>query len=683
LRAGGDSLSRQWFFMTQATDLARIDQILDKLEHEAADEPDIRKFTLRLLQQLRLVTGATSAAFVAAIEPTVRSTRLENTADTSWITLGLVGEAIDDESVEPLMSLADVSDDQTRSLPRLAWRVGGRAYFARGLFGDMGLLGAVVFAVSEPCPSAAEDGLLALLHGFAEILGDRLRSHERRSWAELQSLFDRFLTELYAAPDHAELVGCLAHDLPSLVKCQRVAVVRQTKTGRWRVEAVTGASQIDHRTETIVALERFAPKVAASRQPLLCRAPDSLRLTPSHKEDIPSHQEGGGADAPDTILLPLADRSFTPGRAWASSQILVLQWSEAEGVNASIPSIRRVMPHLATAWSHTDRKSRSTAGSFISNLLGNSSRAAALARWTVLTVVVGSLIWATIDIEVDFDIEAKGKLEPVDQRFIFATHDGHVEELAVEDGSQVVPGQLLVQLRSSDLELRQREIEGEIATARKRREGLSIAINQLNPGQRDTLITSRQLAAEVESLDERLRGLASLQELVRQQQDSLALRCPIEGTVVTWDARRNLESRPVKRGDSLLKVAQISGPWRLRLWVPDREISHLKEFGSASDGDQKSDVRSVPEVTFRMISRPGENYRGSLVSIGNTVQVFDDLGPVIPVDFSFDRQQVPGLQVNATAAGRIHCGRRVWWYVWTRSLVETVQRRFWFLGGIS
>jgi hypothetical protein len=674
--------------MTQALDLARIDQILDKLEHEAEDELDIRKFTFRLLEQLTLVTGADSAAFLTAIDSGPQPTARISPAGKSWVTLSLVGEPLGDQFAQGLESLSDFTSKPVANgrppRPQQVWRIDGRAYFATGLFGDLGLLGAIAFAVAEPCPSVAEDGLLALLQGFAEVFGERLRGHERRSWAELQSVFDRFLTELYATPGHAELAGCLVHDLPSLVKCQRVAVVRQTKMGRWRVEAVTGAPQINHRTETIVALERLVRTAARSGKPLLCRAPDSLRIANSSGNEEALQNNGPAeAEVPDTLLLPLADRGFAPGQESESSQILVLQWAAADQLNASIATIRRVMPHLSVAWSHADRTAWWTPGSVISNLLGNRSRLAVLARWAALSAVVGSLIWATIDIEVDFDIEAKGKLEPVDQRFIFATHDGHVEELAVEDGSHVVPGQLLVQLRSSDLELRQREIEGEIATARKRRDGLNIAINQLNAGQRDTLITSRQLAAEIESLDEKLRGLANLQELVRQQQDSLALRCPIEGTVVTWDARRNLESRPVKRGDSLLKVAQISGPWRLRLWVPDREIAHLKEFGSTPNDNLNSDVRPGPAVTFRMISRPGESYQGSLVSIGNTVQVFDDLGPVIPVDFSFDREQVPGLQVNATAVGRIHCGRRLWWYVWSRSLIETVQRRFWFIGGIS
>lgn len=674
--------------MTQALDLARIDQILDNLDHEAEDEPDIRKFTFRLLEQLKLVTGANSAAFVTAIDSEVQSTTgLTSQERSSWVTLALAGEPLDDQFAKRLEPLCGITGKPANGLPpRLhrTWREDGRAYFATALCGDMGLLGAIVFTISEPCPSAAEDGLIALLQGFAEVFGDRLRGHERRSWAELQSVFDRFLTELYAAPGHTELAGCLAHDLPSLVKCQRVAVVRQTKMGRWRVEAVTGAAQIKHRTETIVAFERLVRKASRSGKPLLCRAPDSLRIATFNGSEEATLNNGlAETEIPDTLLLPLADRGSVPGQGSGSSLVLVLQWAAADQLNANIVTIRRVMPHLSAAWSHANRRAWWTPGSVISNLLGKRSRLAVFARWAALSVVVGSLIWATSDIEVDFDIEAKGKLEPVDQRFIFATHDGYVEDLAVEDGSQVVPGQLLVQLRSSDLELRQREIEGEIATARKRRDGLSIAINQLNPGQRDTLITSRQLAAEVESLDEKLRGLAGLQELIRKQQDSLALRCPIEGSVVTWDARRNLESRPVKRGDSLLKVAQISGPWRLRLWVPDREIAHLKEFGSTPNDNQNSDVRTGPAVTFRMISRPGESYQGTLVSIGNTVQVFDDLGPAIPVDFLFDREQVPGLQVNATAVGRIHCGRRLWWYVWSRSLIETIQRRFWFIGGIS
>ena len=56
---------------------------------------------------------------------------------------------------------------------------------------------------------------------------------------------------------------------------------------------------------------------------------------------------------------------------------------------------------------------------------------------------------------------------------------------------------------------------------------------------------------------------------MRQQLAELEVHSPLAGVVITWDAERQLAGRPVKRGDSLLTVADLSGPWELLLDVPD------------------------------------------------------------------------------------------------------------------
>jgi multidrug efflux pump subunit AcrA (membrane-fusion protein) len=670
-------------------DLAGVDQILSKLEEDADVEKDIHKFTLRLLERLKIITSANSVAFVAPVSVGLSTESLKGLPNP-WLVLAIIGQSLDDQAIKYLESLDINSEIPNASLDapqERSWRSGDRTYLSNPLLGDVGCLGMVLLTISGPCPFEVQQVMAALLKGFTEILGDRLQIHDRRSWAELKLLFDRFLIELYAVTGYSELVGCLAHDLPGIVNCPRVAVLERNSRGRWRLAAISGTPSIVHRTESVVALERFVASVGKTKKPLLCRAPQEMRFTTGADvvESGVATCESDDIES-DLLVVPIPQRPPASNqdtkRLVSPENVLLFQWSKPSELQESIPRIRLLMPHLVTAFGQQRRRVWWGAGNLMSRRGGLSSNWTPLLRWASLPTLIGVLIWLTIDLEVNFDIEAKGQIEPIDQRFIFATCDGQIEDMAVQDGSHVVPGQLLLRLRSPDLEFRQTELEGEIATARKRRDGLNVAINQLDPAQRETLITSRQLAAELEGLDERLRGLAGLQELIRQQRLSLALRAPIEGTVVTWDARRNLESRPIKRGDSLLKVASISGPWRLRLWVPDKDIAHVREKNATPENQDVSYARNGLEVTFRMFSRPAETYRGTLASIGNSVQMVDGLGPVVPVDVRFDRDSVSDLQVNATALGRIHCGRRTWWRVWTRSLVEMLRLKFWFFGSI-
>jgi len=687
--------------MTHPSDLAKIDQILDAFEREAESCPQSAAFVQRVLDSLASISGAKSASLYAMVcmpsgasassLASSTSPSAPQPAESLWLRLSHVGGDLPQDIPDWLrgITLTDrgsLPNNHSLDHPRLCRRSGGYAYYAVGVSGDLGLSGAMVLAFAEPCPSAADDGIYALIDGFADVLAHQQRALQRSTAAELESTLDRFLAELYRSGTGAEFAACLAHDLPAVLRCQRVTVLRRALVGNWRVQAVTGAAQVAHRTELVVAIEDLVTEKLDLQRPIACRAPAVLAINSSGV----APPEGSSArnitedQAADTLILPLALGTPSQRSHERVPVVVVLQWPMHESLVSNVSRVRRVVHHLITAGQRVQRQVPTISWRRPWALPYHLSSSRAWMGFVATLIGVG-LIWASANFKVDFYIESMGQLEPVEQRLIFATHDSQVDEMMVDDGQNVVAGQVLIQLKSADLELRARELDGEIATALKRRDGLTIAMNQLNPNQADSLVTSRQLAAEIESLNVKLSGLRQLRDLLERQSESLQLHSPIRGTVITWDAKRNLESRPVRRGDALLKIAEVTGPWRLRLWVPDREMKHVREafLQQPSLGEAGQDKISSPreaDVQFRLISRPGENFYGTLMAIGNTVQMLSDTGPVVAVDFSINHQEVEGLQVNATTSGRIHCGQRPWWYVWSRTLIESLQRRFWISG---
>ena len=55
------------------------------------------------------------------------------------------------------------------------------------------------------------------------------------------------------------------------------------------------------------------------------------------------------------------------------------------------------------------------------------------------------------------------------------------------------------------------------------------------------------------------------------------MRSPLTGAVVTWNVRQLLEARPVQKGQALMQVADLTGPWVLEIEVPDDRIGHVLE----------------------------------------------------------------------------------------------------------
>jgi hypothetical protein len=143
--------------------------------------------------------------------------------------------------------------------------------------------------------------------------------------------------------------------------------------------------------------------------------------------------------------------------------------------------------------------------------------------------------------------------------------------------------------------------------------------------------------------------------------------------VLTWSTEELLVRRPVRRGQKLMTVANVDGPWILELQVPDSEIAHVQAGRTAASSGQR--------VTFMLRTQPGEEYQGTVRQLATTVSEDPDPSegaPSVLVTVDIDRQAVPNLRPGASVSARIDCGRRSIGYVWLRQLWEAIQRRVLF-----
>ena len=297
------------------------------------------------------------------------------------------------------------------------------------------------------------------------------------------------------------------------------------------------------------------------------------------------------------------------------------------------------------------------------------------------TLVALAAVLAVIAVLVlapaDFTIQGRGELQPVRRRDVFAPSDGVVREVLARTGDHVSAfdpqrpdNQVLAILRNPDLDFELRRVSGEIQTAEKRLAAVKASrlANQLTGP--DARRQYEQLTAEQEELSATLESLRAVYKILGQQQAELTIGSPIDGEVLTWDVEQLLDARPVRRGQVLMTIADLDGPWELQLRVPDDQVGHVLDARRRMNDDLK--------VDFFLSTQPGSVYQGIIDKTALAAEPDEKDGAFVLVRVRFDRGQLPRLRPGATVVARIHCGRRSIGYVWLHDLWDAIQTRVLF-----
>ena len=357
------------------------------------------------------------------------------------------------------------------------------------------------------------------------------------------------------------------------------------------------------------------------------------------------------------------------GRANTSS-ILILEWADRETMLESLPAIMNFMPTLWSSW-HQQRRwlevprmarawSRWTPNFLRSYLV---VRLMQMLAFVALVVLVG---WS-LSQPFPMVIEADAVLEPKARRAIFSNVDGFVEALLVEDGQSVKRGQLLAKLRSPSLNLQIEEAIGQIKSISEKRNGLRVAVNQVSSATPESLVAQTRISADILLLEAQEKQTKEKLNFLTKEQGKLDIISPIDGVVVSRDLRTELETRPLRRGDSLFSVADLEGEWQLNIHVADSDSGYLIKHYSGERRDAK----------FGFDSLPGEQFSTEVQQISSTVENPTGTSPFLLVVSRIEKDVAQRAYMGANARVRFTCGEQPLWFVWCRPLVEALQKRAW------
>jgi hypothetical protein len=326
------------------------------------------------------------------------------------------------------------------------------------------------------------------------------------------------------------------------------------------------------------------------------------------------------------------------------------------------------------------------------------------ARFFTIAGIVGvaALIAALILIPTALRMEAKGQLLPVEISQVFAPREGIVQEIRVKPGEQVKTGAPAVYLYNDELKKELNKIIDDQHLAQAKEEGAKSAMRNAERGNKTDEIeinTAMKLARlQQDNCRQSLtalyqtynadttpvrRGffLARVEDKDERKRPSGAVRW----TVLNDDKRDQLLGRTVRPNEPLARVANLEGPWRAELKIPQRNIGQvLKAFTNPNMHRVDKEGKPYLDVDVLLASEGDRSYMGRLYRegiAGEAVPSKDEHSenePVVTADVKLNLPDFPaesrvpenqfttGLEVRA----KIRCGDHSLGYAWFHGVWE-------------
>jgi hypothetical protein len=546
---------------------------------------------------------------------------------------------------------------------------------------DQGAQGIVEIFQRTGARITTQRGYLRFLLQVCEFAGDFLKSRRLRHLSEKQTLWEQletFTRTAHEKLDVRETAYTIVNEGRRLIGCDRVSVAIR-RGGKCPVEAISGQDTFDKRSNVTVLLSKLAAAVAKTGEDVWYSG-DTSDLAPQVEEALDAYVDESHTKA--MAILPLTEPRDEEAKFVSEEEreppvvigaLIVEQMVDSRTPDGFLQRVDVVRTHSSTALTN----SLEYEGLFLMPVwraLGKSTRyfrGRALPKTIAIIAALVAALCFLCFYPAQFKLEGDGRLKPQDRQSAWAEINGEVIDVKVKHDDPVTKDQLLVVLRSRELEKAIAEKQGDLKTAAE----------NLRTQQRITTRPENLPAAEVARAKADLPGLrAKVDSLERslglllEQQKMLEVRSPIAGRVVTWNIEQLLKGRPVGRGEELVEIADPTSDWELEVLMPEYRMGHIAK--AAAESPDK-----LP-VTFYLALNPKQQLQGKVEEVHRSAEVRGDDGNTVLIRVSFDQQALRDViadpKIGATATAKIHCGRRAIGYVWFHDLVDFVRAKILF-----
>ncbi|MDP1560106.1 MAG: HlyD family efflux transporter periplasmic adaptor subunit [Pirellulaceae bacterium] len=488
--------------------------------------------------------------------------------------------------------------------------------------------------------------------------------------------YREFVRQVHGSLDPQETSYAVANECRRLIGCERVTVL-WWRRGRFVVKAISGQTAVNRRSKWVQLLERLAGVAVKSGSGLEYPSTEPL----PKQIDIPLEAYLLESRSRWMTLLPVLERDpaldveqvdLKKKRRTSNSVIAVLVFETLtlEKQLAEQGRTLTVAQEVGGSALRLSHQHRQLLFYPLWHFLGQ-TKAMALARRLPAAAIVGLVTVSLLALALfpaTFYVSSEGTLVPQVRQRVFAPMDGIIESVLVGPNDSVGVGQPLLRMKNYDLDVRVRQVEGELAMVRAQMEvrnrrdrsptqsplGFADQLNETPPA----VLKSRQL------------NLQTQLSLLQQQMMLSVVSSQVSGRVLTWNVQEELKGRPVPMGRLLMEVADTDGRWELELNLPDRRVGHLLNA-----------VRQQSEplaVEFVMAAEPTRRFTGRVLSIAPVTGASTEDGSYVKVRVELESDDVRVLQTNTDVSAKIICGKASLGYVWLQDVFEFVERQVFF-----
>jgi hypothetical protein len=291
-------------------------------------------------------------------------------------------------------------------------------------------------------------------------------------------------------------------------------------------------------------------------------------------------------------------------------------------------------------------------------------------RWRTIAslVLIGLITGLLCFYPAAMRLKVDGVLQPVIRKNLFTEVDQAVIETVHFDyGEQVHVNDLLITLRSPRLDQAYESLQNQITEAGKKLENLN---RQLLQDRGDREDNRMELNAQINVLKSQIEGYRREQEIVQRQREALKIFSPIDGVILTWDAKHRLQDLPVEANQPVLSVADLNGPWRIELMIPQSKVGYISQA--------LKDRNDALPADFLLSTNPNVRHSGNLSSISDRAEVNPQGTPEFRGIVDFDKSQLPDPKVGAGVTCRVDCGRQPLGFVWFYQIYDFARTRLFF-----
>jgi hypothetical protein len=644
----------------------QIEVALDEISQLAKSDLPVRDFHQQLLERVTAVlTAAAGAVWLVDDDG-----RMQTDCQISLDQVLPAGELVGQQHRELLREVIQLGTIQLVPLDASTSPLGhpcSNALVVCPLVLPGRTLGVIEVFLRAHARPDVQQGCLQIVAAVGELATDFHRDKLLRELTAQRAWWQQWRT--YSQMVHGTLAlkataYTIVNEGRRLVGCDRVSLaVRRGR--RCRLVAVSGVDEVQRRATVVGQLETLATRALKSQQPL--RYPDQAGELPPDLETV---LEAYLDDSSVRWLacIPLGDPSRD--RRAVADWLGVLMIEQFDGAadaevgdriaavcGPATTALRSAIEHESVPLLPFWRYARRAAQCIQLDRLPRTLLIAAL-----VATAAGALL-----LPADFEIPARGDLQPAVRRQVFAPEEGLVVALPKAAGA-VNRGETLAVLSNPQLD----QQYADVAAKRRTTEEQLTAVRTARRRQQPTARNDERyvLSGQEQQLQERLSGLEQQARLLAEQRRQLTVASPIDGQILTWDLERLLAARPVQRGERLMTVADLNGPWELRLRIDDRSVGHVLAAQQESGLDL--------EVSFLLATDPNTRYRGRIGQMGSAIELDDAGQAALSALVPLNAGQVPQPRPGAAVVARIHCGRRPLGYVWFRQVIEFIQSRLLF-----